>query len=119
MTIIVERVLVPSPEMIQLVRELDAVLGAMYSAEQRHGLQLPGVLAERAPAERQVVPSAAARAREQPRVQRDLQFGSAAVIAMPRVRRSLRKLLIGTEPSRTIRTKGRFCWSTSMCERPP
>jgi putative acetyltransferase len=40
MTITVKRVLAPSPEMVQLVGELDAVLGALYSAEQRHGLRI-------------------------------------------------------------------------------
>jgi putative acetyltransferase len=40
MRIAVERVFAPSPELIEIVGELDALLGALYSAEQRHGLRI-------------------------------------------------------------------------------
>src|SRR4051794_34137695 len=40
MDISVERALAPSPELAQIVGELDAVLGALYSAEQRHGVRI-------------------------------------------------------------------------------
>jgi GNAT superfamily N-acetyltransferase len=40
MDVTVERVLVPTPAVTQIVGELDAVLGALYSAEQRHGLRI-------------------------------------------------------------------------------
>ena len=40
MQITVERVFAPSPELIEIVGELDAVLGALYTAEQRHGLRI-------------------------------------------------------------------------------
>jgi putative acetyltransferase len=40
MDITVERVLVPTPEVIEIVGELDAILSAMYTADQRHGLRI-------------------------------------------------------------------------------
>ena len=40
MEITVERALAPTPELTEIVGELDAVLGALYSAEQRHGLRI-------------------------------------------------------------------------------
>jgi GNAT superfamily N-acetyltransferase len=40
MDITVERVLAPTPAVTEIVGELDAVLGALYSAEQRHGLRI-------------------------------------------------------------------------------
>lgn len=40
MDILVQRVLGPTPELRDLVGELDAVLGAAYTAEQRHGLRI-------------------------------------------------------------------------------
>ena len=40
MEINVERALTPTPELTEIVGELDAVLGALYSAEQRHGLRI-------------------------------------------------------------------------------
>ena len=40
MQITVERIFAPSPELIEIVGELDAVLGAIYIAEQRHGLRI-------------------------------------------------------------------------------
>ena len=38
--ITVERVFAPSPELVEIVGELDAVLNALYTAEQRHGLRI-------------------------------------------------------------------------------
>jgi putative acetyltransferase len=43
MTIVIERVPAPTPEAEQLVAELDAVLGALYEPEQRHGLSIEQV----------------------------------------------------------------------------
>ena len=40
MEITVERALAPTPQLTEIVGELDAVLGALYSAEQRHGLRI-------------------------------------------------------------------------------
>jgi putative acetyltransferase len=40
MDIVIELVSAPTPEAIQLLTELDAVLGAAYTPDQRHGLSL-------------------------------------------------------------------------------
>lgn len=40
MDITIERALAPTPEVVALVGELDAVLGALYTADQRHGLKI-------------------------------------------------------------------------------
>jgi putative acetyltransferase len=41
--IIVERIPAPTPDAIALIAELDAVLGALYEPEQRHGLSVEQV----------------------------------------------------------------------------
>ena len=43
MSIAVERVAAPTPEAAALIAELDAVLGAVYAPEQRHGLSIAQV----------------------------------------------------------------------------
>ena len=40
MYVAVERALAPTPEVTEIVGELDAVLGALYTPDQRHGLRI-------------------------------------------------------------------------------
>ncbi len=43
MEIVVEQAAGPTPEIGELIAELDAVLGAVYEPEQRHGLSIDQV----------------------------------------------------------------------------